>query len=371
MLQIERVTAVRDLIPLKEEWDRLVAHSLNPDLYVTHEWVSLWCEHFVKDGELCVLLVRDGHRLVGVAPLMRTTKTVKGLPVRQLGFLLNRCNVRGNFVIAPEQADECVSAILDHLADARAEWDILSLYGMSDSSGVSETLMRLSFANHRRGWSVLPIATWENAIVDLGGGWDAYFAAKTGHHRKRAKKELQILESLGRLAFDRYDAPEQVEAYLDHFLGIEAQSWKVRHGESLSERDEFKAFYREIIRRHAERQAWRAWVLKIDDRPMATIFGLLYEGTLYAEKTTYVAGVDKASPGSGVIRHAIEQSFREGLAKEIDLDQQTHFTSRWQTHTRRHHHVEVFNSSAYSRTLLGLKRLVRLWRGRRGTGAES
>ncbi|MFO0768793.1 MAG: GNAT family N-acetyltransferase [Nitrospiraceae bacterium] len=90
----------------------------------------------------------------------------------------------------------------------------------------------------------------------------------------------------------------------------------MRHGESLSERDEFKAFYREIIRRHAERQAWRAWVLKIDDRPMATIFGLLYEGTLYAEKTTYVAGVDKASPGSGVIRHAIEQSFREGLARD-------------------------------------------------------
>ncbi|MFO0768792.1 MAG: hypothetical protein U0231_18885 [Nitrospiraceae bacterium] len=81
----------------------------------------------------------------------------------------------------------------------------------------------------------MPIATWENAIVDLGGGWDAYFARQTGHHRKRAKKELQILESLGRLAFDRYDAPEQVEAYLDPLpwhrgAELESAAWRVAVG---------------------------------------------------------------------------------------------------------------------------------------------
>lgn len=365
MLRVERVTQVKDLNPLKDEWNRLVARSLMPEVYVTHEWVSLWCRHFVRDGDLRVLTVWDGARLVGVAPLMQSNKRLKGFPIRQLGFLLNRCNVRSNLVLAPDRMEDCLAAILEYLQAARGEWDVLSLYGMAESSLVPETVTAVLRKGRAVRMPLLPMSTWENAIVRLEGGWDAYLAGKTGHHRKRARKEMQILESMGTLLFESYAKPEQVTAYLDHFLGIEAKSWKVQRGESLSERPDYHEFYRQIARSHAERDEWRAWVLRIDDRPMATIFGLLYEGTLYAEKTTYVAGVEKASPGSAVIRHAIEDSFREGVAKEMDLDQQTHFTSRWQTHSHRYHHVEIFNGGPYSMALYGLKRLLRGWRGLR------
>ncbi|MFO0768791.1 MAG: hypothetical protein U0231_18880 [Nitrospiraceae bacterium] len=66
MLQIEQVTAVRDHSS-QGGGDRLVRHSLNFDLYVTHEWVKPLVSTSSRTASYVCLLVRDGHRLVGVA----------------------------------------------------------------------------------------------------------------------------------------------------------------------------------------------------------------------------------------------------------------------------------------------------------------
>lgn len=364
MLRVERVTEVQELIALKDDWDRLVDRSLQPELYVAHDWVSLWCKYFVTKDELCVLLVWDGSCLLGIAPLIRTARSLKGVPVRQLGFMLNSCNVRGNVVLAPDRMKECLAAVLSYLRSIGKEWDLLSLYGMSEQSRVPETLADLLGS----GDCTLPwlrISSWKNSFIALEEGWEAYLAGKSRHFRKNAKSARRTLDNVGAISFERYVSDEQVRSAFEEFLSIESRSWKVRDGESLSARADSQEFYRHVALRFAERGAWRQWMLRVDGRPVASIFGLIYDGTLYAEKTAYAEMPGHISFGSILFHFAIEDAFTERAAKEMDFDMQTDFSRRLQTGTRQYHHFEIFSGSLYSRALYSMKRLIRVWRGLR------
>ncbi|MGB4066610.1 MAG: GNAT family N-acetyltransferase [Nitrospira sp.] len=369
MLRVECVTRVQDLAPLKDEWDRLVARSLAPELYVTHEWVTLWCEHFIHNEELFLLLVLDGARLVGVAPLMKSARVLRGLPLRQLGFLLNGCNVRGSLLLAADHIEPGLAALLDYLSEVRDQWDLLSLYGMSEESGIPGALDSL-LRSGRCPLSWLPVAGWVNSVIVLDEGWESYLSRKTVNFRRQVKRERRDLEKAGDPVFARYASVEAVDRALEDFLSVEARSWKVKTGVSLSARQDYQEFYRAVCQRFATRDAWRQWELCVDGIPVACIFGLIYEGTLYAEKTTYTTVSDGVSPGNAVIRFAIEDAFEERVAKEIDLDQQTAFTGRWESSTKSYCHVEIFNRSPYSLALYGLKRLLRVWRGTTGAGTS-
>lgn len=362
MVRVQRVTTVQELVPLQEEWDRLAARALEPEPYVTHEWVSLWCQHFAREGDLYLLLVWDDARLIGVAPLMRTVRRLKGLTVRQLGFLLNVCNVRANLLIDPNKARECLRALTEYLQTVKQEWDILALYGMSGASRVPEWLCTVPDIQHA-GLRVFPVSSWENSYVSLAGGWEGYLAARSINFRRQVKREIRELETAGDVCFRCDSTPESVPQAVRTFLSVEARSWKAQGGDSLTARPDAQAFYQDLLHRYAGRRAWRQWTLSIDGQPVASIFGILYGGKLYAEKTAYVALPGKGSPGNTIIRHAIEQACQEDALSEIDLDQRTAFTGRWQTGVRPYHYVEIFNGTPYSQLLWRLKQWVRVWRG--------
>jgi hypothetical protein len=40
-----------------------------------HEWVRTWWDSFQGDRQLQILIVRDAHRIVGIAPLMRENRS--------------------------------------------------------------------------------------------------------------------------------------------------------------------------------------------------------------------------------------------------------------------------------------------------------
>ena len=63
--------------PLQEEWDRLNLKAADASLFSSFDWIMAWTKSFADKADLRVVLVRDGGRLVAVAPCYLTRRCGK------------------------------------------------------------------------------------------------------------------------------------------------------------------------------------------------------------------------------------------------------------------------------------------------------
>src|SRR5262249_20343594 len=51
------------------DWNELLRSSNADCVFLTREWIDTWCKHLGDGRDLSLILVRQGKRLIGLAPL--------------------------------------------------------------------------------------------------------------------------------------------------------------------------------------------------------------------------------------------------------------------------------------------------------------
>src|SRR3954471_8889635 len=111
------ITAVPELEALASSWDALLPETEIDGPMISPLWLAAWWRVFGATDErrLAVIAVRDGERLVGLAPLCaRTRRYEPGIPFRRLELLGTG---------EPEE-DEICSEYLGVLASRGAEREV-------------------------------------------------------------------------------------------------------------------------------------------------------------------------------------------------------------------------------------------------------
>ena len=138
---VEAVRTEKELLALKDEWNDLLKRSDSNLLFLAHEWVTCWWNHFgrarhlVERSELFVLALRRQGRLCGLAPLVIEVERVFGMPVRILRFLGHGASDYSDFILA-EDKDTVLQSVTEYLSARSAAWDIIDLrefYGESSN----------------------------------------------------------------------------------------------------------------------------------------------------------------------------------------------------------------------------------------------
>src|SRR3990170_9034809 len=121
---------------LSSEWRGLLSQSSAATIFAEPRWQQVWWENFQRDGQKLLLLsVRDGERLVGIAPLMQRDGRLSFVGDSEV------CDYM-DFVLAPGLEEPALAAILDRLDGM--EWAELELWGLAASSPTLETMKRLA-----------------------------------------------------------------------------------------------------------------------------------------------------------------------------------------------------------------------------------
>ena len=353
------VECVRTLDALRAEaphWDALLQRCPHRELYLTYSWTERWCTYFGGSG-LRILLVKDDDQLVGIAPLMLTRERARGLSIRKLGFLLNGCSVRSDFIIPREWSRECFSALVRYFRRTCGEWDVISLKGVAERSGTPVALQQAVAAE--RGLLLAPPVTWDNLVLGVDGDWERYIKGRSYNFRRRLRSAERQLSTMGKVVVTRHDDPADVDAVMAAIFDIERRSWKMQGGEPVAGRSDYRAFYLDVTRWCAAHGAWRAWILSVDGVPVASLNTLSYEGTVYGEKMSYDASYATGSPGRVLFRAMVEDLFRDEAVDELDLDRETPFLGRWTQSTRRYHQATIFSRRPYSLFLWTLRQYGR------------
>ncbi len=169
-----------DFETLEAPWNDLLAAVPYPSVFLTPVWQRTWWRH-LGGGELHLLSIRKGDKVVGIAPLVRQNG--------HLGLLGGKDVVDyRDLVLEPGLEAPALAALLDYLA--RQDWRELELASLPEGSRALELLPGLAKA---RGLAVEQTLEDVCPRIELPTTWEDYLASLSKKDRHELRRKLRRL----------------------------------------------------------------------------------------------------------------------------------------------------------------------------------
>lgn len=314
-----RTSWVRDeaaFLDLAAEWDALVEPG---QPFLRHAWFVAWWRAFGAGAELAVATARDGERLVAAFPA-----------VRRRGALEAMANVHTPWFAPVAADDDARRAIVDAAIEA------------APSAFHADALVDTSIADdaRRHGRLVVVDDRHVSPIVEVAGGWDAYWKAnkarlsETARRRRKLHREHEVEEHL-------VVAPDDLDAVLAEGFALEASGWKGRSGTAILDDERTAGFYRDAAAGYADAGLLRLSYLRVDGDMTAFDLAVLDGGAYLLLKTAYDESLRALAPGMALRLAVVERCFELGVDHDF-LGDDMPYKRVFSTTERRHLAVRAF-----------------------------
>ena len=300
MLQTNLSVRDESLERVAGEWDGLLAQNSTRSVFLTPLWHRVWLETFQNGRTLRVYTVRDGERLVGVAPVLVRDGTFafSGDP--------NNCDYM-DFIISKGAEETVLRSLLEELAtDVCRE---LRLWGVPEGS---PTLAHLAPVAAVAGFDV----AWEEEEVcprvGLPGTWDAYLGQLTKKDRHELRRKMRrLFESGGRIDYYALTAPDQIGAAMDDFIRLMEAS---KHEKAEFLTPEMEQFFRAMAVTLAGEGVVRLYFLELDGVRVAAVLCFDYNDEILMYNSGFDPSLGHLAVGliskALVVKDAIDQGRR-------------------------------------------------------------
>jgi CelD/BcsL family acetyltransferase involved in cellulose biosynthesis len=349
---------VRDLEAfraLEQEWRELMSSSGRACLFLTWEWLFTWWKHLGGKQRLAILVVRRGDQLLAVAPLAqsRSWRSLLASSLRWLGT----GSVGSDYldVLVREGEEEAALGVLaDHLGRALPQLDLGQLeHGGTAAAALARML-------ERRGWGVLEHTTNVCPFVDLSGRtWDSYVTSLGSSHRQNLRRRLRKLESTFAVRLERVRSADRLDAAIDVLIALHHNRWRGRGGSDAFDCPEVLAFHREISRLALARGWLRLFVLHLDEKPAAALYGFRFGDRFLYYQSGFDARYADYSVGMVMMALAIRSAIDEGVREYDLLHGAEPYKFHWATGVRELVRLEIYPPSPEAVLRRQVRRLSR------------
>ena len=310
------IETLADFQAIEADWDRFMLDVGIHNLSMMHHWLNTWLQHFLQDGRLCTIIIRDTNgRWLGVAPfqIMRGRTGYSQRLLRYVQFIGTQPTVFDWMEIAIHpQADEqqILSGIADSLRQQQRHWDAVDLYFCPHQSHL-ESLYR--FMKPKSDLKALAAALRESMPIPwlaLPENEEEYLEKrskkmrlKINRHRNTVRKESgQDAQLVFKPTIPT--AFSQTQALLDTFVEGHINYWQQRNVKSeFSRFPQLPQFYRDVLKQaepllQAGLPAMRFSVLELDGKPMSYQLGFWQGNGYLFHMTHYNHEFERYSPGT-------------------------------------------------------------------------
>jgi CelD/BcsL family acetyltransferase involved in cellulose biosynthesis len=339
-IAVERIADVPGLEALRDEWNELLEASDADCLFLTWEWLSAWWKHLAGDRRLAIFALRHGGRLVALAPFcLRPPSLSRRRPLPVLEFLGSGC-VGSDYldlIVRRGYESEARQAFASALVKERLVLDWTQLRrGSCAAAGVAADL-------GARNWSVSETLANTCPFIPLAGmSWEAYLATLGAEHRYNFHRKWKRLNRDYSVQFERVDTEEQCRESIDLVMDLHNMRWRDRGGSNAFDTPGLMAFHREFSQIALTRGWLRLYVLRLDRKSAACLYGFLYGGTFYFYQSGFDSAYRKESVGLVSMGLSIKSAIEEG-AEEFDLlhgDEE--YKSHWSRQSRELGRLELY-----------------------------
>jgi CelD/BcsL family acetyltransferase involved in cellulose biosynthesis len=359
---VETIDGVERFRALRDAWRDLQEDSDAGSPFLTWEWMFTWWRHLSAGRRLSILAVWRRRELMAIAPL--------ALRRRWLPRLLVPAGFVGTGSVGPDYLDlivrrgrteEAMEALAGHLDSGRIILDLAQIHAGSRAARDLARRLRL------RGWSLRETRTDVCPFIRLSGHtWESYLDTLGPRHRYNFRRRLRNLETRHDLAFERAGSPAEVRQALALLVALHRLRWQERGGTNAFHTRALVAFHQELAAQASERGWLRLFVLSLDGRPAAALYGLRYRRTFYFYQCGFDPGFRKESVGLVTLGLAIRSALEEGVAEFDLLHGAEEYKFRWAREARDLGRIGLYPPEArgllhraVERALRGARRVAR------------
>jgi len=357
-VKLRIIRSIADLRAAAADWDRLWdASGLCSPLFRA-EMIAQWLEQFAPTAPLACLAVVDGPRWLAALPLVGR----RLWRLLAMGDLTTNCWAPTGELLLHPAADQ--PAVLRCLAEGfrQLPWPLLRLETVPIDEPAWKTLVA-ALAAQRIAHLVEP--RYEIGQIELPRQVEDYTATWSRNHRQVLGKHLRHLQRTGPVTLRLLDAlePDEVDAWVDLVVRMEAQGWKGAVGGAMASTPGIPAFFRRQARQLAAWGSLRIALLELAGAPIAFEYGWEGKGVYYSFKIGYDERYATFSPGNILRLKMVQELCGRPATHLIDFHGPLiERLARWATRTYRIGRLWIA-PTPMGRCLLAGRQRLRRWRG--------
>ncbi len=310
------ITKAEEFRPLKEEWNELLNSSRCNTLFLTWEWQYTWWMSLADERALLLLTVRDGEKLIAVAPLtLRPADYSRMVPFRVLE-LIGTGSIGSDYLsIIVRTGDEAraIAEICRHLLSRKFVLEMANTERSSSIMTMAAQGMRdlgCRTARHTQNFS---------PYIDLTGfTWSSYIKREGTSSGARYNKKLRKLHRTFRVSLDRTTTEQERTKDLKALIDLHLKRWDGKGGTNAFSTAGLRSFHEKFSCIALKNDWLRLYILRLDGKPAAAVYGFYYLDIFYYYQAGFDPQYSQFSVGLLSVGLTLEQAFAEG-AKEYDL----------------------------------------------------
>jgi len=320
-------------------WAELPASSPSDSLFLTWEWLSTRWEPLAAPRRLSILVVRSEGRLIAIAPLaVRRAQWGRLSPFRSVEFLGS--GLAGSdyldLIVRAGWESLAAEALAEHLSGGRI---MLDLTRVRRDRAAAWGLVR---GIRARGWSVARRETAVCPYIDLRGTtWARYVDRLGPAHRANLRRRLRALTA-SNLLFEQARDEEQRRSFLAQLIALHQLRWKGRGPSEAFQEPGLAAFHQEFSALALRRGWLRLFVLHLEGKPVAALYGFLYNRTFYFYQSGFDPDYARRSVGLVAMGLTIREAIEEGAAEFDLLHGDEDYKFLWAKQVREIERLEVY-----------------------------
>jgi len=270
---------IETLTALEPEWLDLWRRSPDATPFQSPMWLLPWWKHF-GSNDLHVIELRDAGRLVALAPLYILREDSESLGLFLGTGISDYLDVIGGHSFLEEIAKaDCQMWDLQQLRASSPVLDAALPAGLSDNVEEQDPCLVLRLAE-------LSLST--------------HFQKKLRYYRRQ----------LGEVAFEQANAAN-LNQLLQSLFDLHAARWQRRGMPGMLADDVIQQFHREVAKAMLDAGALRMYAMRAGGRIVATFYGFADARTVYYYLSGYDPELEKLSPGTLIVAHAVECAVRD------------------------------------------------------------
>ena len=297
------LSTVRDaegFAALAREWDELVLAMPRPSPFLLHGWLRTWWEHHASGRELHIHLAREGGRLTGALPLYVRRR----LGVRVAAFPGDDAAALADVLLAPGAEPSTAGRLAARASDGA---DVVDVFGLPAASRLAASVPVGELTLIERA---------EAPVLDLAGGWEAVYTARTSAKRRNLhRRRRKQLAGLGEVTFEVARSAPELTAALEEAFRLHALRWSDRPEASGFATPAGRRFHRAAIRALAPSGVPRIVLLRVGGRAVACNYSFVLGDRMYFHELAFDPVVARWSPGQLTTLAAIEAAAADGVQR--------------------------------------------------------
>ena len=329
---VDKIAGCPSFENLKPEWNQLLASSTSDCLFLTWEWLHTWWKHLAAHRQLAILTVRRDGELTALAPFcLRPPSLARRCPFPVLEFLGggNAGSDYLDFIVHKDCESESLDALAAHVSREPLAFDWAQLKRhCSQAVGVADRL-------REQGWRMAETVMNICPFIPLSEmSWEGYLTTLGAEHRYNFNRKWKRLNRDFAVEFEQVQTEEQCRESIELVMALHNIRWSERGGSDAFHTPGLVAFHREFSRIALERGWLRLYLLRLNGKPAASLYGFLYGRTFYFYQSGFDPAYSKQSVGLVTMGLAIQSAIAEGAVEYDLLHGNEGYKSHWSRDSR-------------------------------------